>query len=147
MTTPRHPLPPPTPGAWNRHLVRPTSRLRSVPDGDGFRALGHRMVDLVAERHAGLRRGPAAIDRGRWAGLPPIPEQPADDPGALPEQLVADGLSDGFRLDHPRFFGYVPCPVDPAAVLADVLLSGIGPMAAVVRSSPGAQRIELDVVE
>lgn len=146
MTTPTRPTAPPSPGAWNRHLVPSTPRLRPVPGSGDFRTLGHRMVDLVADRQTRLRREPAAADRGGWAQLPPIPDRPAADPEALLEQLAADGLSDGFRLDHPRFFGYVPSPVDPAGVLADLLLSGFGPTAAVVRSAPGAHRIELDVI-
>lgn len=148
-----HIVPAPSPGSWNRHL-RATHRPAPAPPvrpagpaSDPYRDLAHRMVDLVVDRRDGLRRQPATGCEGRWTDLPPIPDRPVADPGALLEQLAADGLSDGFRLDHPRFFGYVPNPVDPAALLADMLISGFGSMAGVVRAAPGAHRIERDVIE
>jgi aromatic-L-amino-acid/L-tryptophan decarboxylase len=96
-------------------------------DPEAFRRLGYRVVDALAERYTGLPDAPAAraASRSEMEGLlrEPPPEE-GSDPDRVLELVLERVLAYGLRVDHPRFFAYVPLPGNPVAPLADALASG-----------------------
>jgi aromatic-L-amino-acid/L-tryptophan decarboxylase len=72
----------------------------------------------------------------------PPPREGADADAVL--DLALNGvLAHGLRVDHPRFFGFVPLPGNPLCALADALASGHGVFAGTWVASPGAAMVEL----
>lgn len=116
-----------------------------------FRALGHQIVDRVAERLAAIPEGrvtrddpPSAI-RAAFDLDRPLPEQGA---GA---NAVLDGLVD--RLfdhslfnAHPKFLGYITAPPAPIGVLGDFIASALNPNVGSWRLGPAATEIEATTV-
>ena len=88
-----------------------------------FRALGHQLVDQVAELLESVQQRPITHDESPSAVREaldlngPLPEH-GDDPEALLErtaQLLCDhSLFNG----HPRFFGYITAAPAPIGILA-----------------------------
>ena len=80
-------------------------------DRETMRAMGHAVVDLLVDRIGTLHDQPA------WRGatraemdarlLEAPPEQPHDFDRLL-RRLRGDVLAYGARVDHPRFFAFVP---------------------------------------
>jgi aromatic-L-amino-acid decarboxylase len=115
-------------------------------DPEAFRRLGYRVVDALAERYTGLPDAPAAraASRSEMEGLlrEPPPEE-GSDPDRVLELVLERVLAYGLRVDHPRFFAYVPLPGNPVAPLADALASGYDVFAGTWQGSPGAAMVEL----
>jgi hypothetical protein len=87
-------------------------------DTETFRRLGYRVIDALAERMEGLPEEPvtAAAGRAQMEALlrEPPPREGADADAVL--DLALNGvLAHGVRVDHPRFFGFVPLPGNSAA--------------------------------
>lgn len=118
--------------------------------GDEFRALGHRLVDHIAE----------FLD-----GLPQRPVTPAESPQALRKLLGAGGLPErgspahdlleetvGLLFDHslfnghPRFWGYITSSAAPIGALADLLASTVNPNVGAFVLSPMASEIEAQTI-
>lgn len=134
-------------------MMKPTSdpvSPRNAPiamDADEFRAIGHKLVDELADFLGGLADCPVA--RG-------------EDPVAIREVLNAaaslpnEGLPAGALLEratrllvdhslfngHPRFFGYITAPAAPIGVLGDFLASAINANMGAWVLSPMASEIE-----
>ncbi|HHN77240.1 MAG TPA: aspartate aminotransferase family protein [Phycisphaerales bacterium] len=112
---------------------------------DEFRALGHRMVDWIADYLASLERRPVTP-----------PTQPGDVLAALPESL--DGSAPGwdavFRdLDtiitpnlthwqHPGFFAYFPCNASGPGILGEIAGAGLNVNGMLWATSPAATELE-----
>lgn len=129
------------------HLERPDPL---ALDPDAMRRLGYDAIDGLVARWAGLDGEPAwrGADRATAARLlaRPAPETP-EDPHALLEMLRADVMPLASRVDHPRFFGYVPgCPTWPG-VIGDLLASGYNTFAGTWQASAGPSQIELTVLD
>lgn len=116
-------------------------------DGATFRALGHRLVDQVAEFLEALPHGPVTRDESPSAvrealGLNgPLPESGMDAGELLKETaplLFAHSLFNG----HPRFFGYITAPPAPIGILGDFLASAVNPNVGGWTLSPAATEIE-----
>ena len=60
---------------------------------------------------------------------------------------MRDVLAPGLRIDHPRFFGFVPGPGNPVGVVADALVSGFSVFAGTWLAAPGAATVELVVLD
>ncbi len=137
-----------TPGSWIQRLdgpgQGPCRPLAELPAADPLRDLAHQIVDMIVDRQSSLRHSQATKPE-QVPTLPPLSDEPAD----LAEVLghLVTGLTGGHRLDHPRYFGYVPTPVDPAAILADMVTTGFATFAGMAQTAPGAHRIELDVID
>jgi hypothetical protein len=78
-----------------------------------MRRLGYQVVDLVVDALAGLPDRPPSrrASPEELAGLlnEPVPRAGAD-PEEVLRQAVEDVLGPAMRVDHPRFFAYVPIP-------------------------------------
>jgi aromatic-L-amino-acid/L-tryptophan decarboxylase len=120
-------------------------------DAATFRALGHRLVDQLAEFLESLRHGPVTRDespskvREALDLNSPLPEL-GTDPGPLLEQtarlLFAHSLFNG----HPRFFGYITAPPAPIGILGDFLAAAVNPNVGAWTLSPAATEIESQTV-
>jgi aromatic-L-amino-acid decarboxylase len=117
---------------------------------DEFRRLGHKAIDAIADRLAGLPDAPVSVPASRdemeLRLREPVPEH-GSDPHAVLDAAVREVLAPGLRIDHPRFFGYVPLASNPVGVVADTLAAGFGTFAGTWLASPGAAMAELVVLD
>jgi aromatic-L-amino-acid decarboxylase len=115
-----------------------------------FRRYGHRLVDWLADYHAGLTERPGA-ERPVMAPtkpgeikamLPASPSEAAEPMEAVLadlDRIVVPGLS---LWQHPRFFGYFPCNALLAGMLGDFVSTGLGVLGLSWQSSPALTEIE-----
>jgi glutamate/tyrosine decarboxylase-like PLP-dependent enzyme len=114
---------------------------------DRFRAIGHQLVDRIADLLASIPERPVTRDEspsiirealGLNGGLP----EEGDDPAAildLAARLIADhSLFNG----HPRFFGYITSSPAPIGMLGDLLAAAVNPNVGGWLLSPAASEIE-----
>ena len=120
-------------------------------DTETFRALGHRMVDRLAEYLATLParpvtpgETPAAVRAAVGAGRP-LPEEGAD-PGALLEGAARLLFEHSLFNGHPRFFGYITAAPAPIGMLADLIAAAANPNLGSWTLSPAATEIEAQTV-
>jgi aromatic-L-amino-acid/L-tryptophan decarboxylase len=112
-----------------------------------FRAIGHRLVDQIADRLAALPDGlvtpdesPAAVRLALGA------EEPLPSAGTDPARLVSDAT--GLLFDHslfnghPRFFGYITSSPAPIGMFGDFLAAALNQNVGAWRLSPLATEIE-----
>src|SRR6266536_529039 len=108
---------------------------------DEMRRLGYQVIDLIVDALSGLRERPPS-HRATPAELAGVLHEPVPAAGADPEevlrQAVHDVLAPAMRVDHPRFFAYVPIPSNYVGVLADLLSSGFGIFAGTWQAASGA---------
>lgn len=119
-------------------------------DPDAMRKLGYRVVDVLVERITGLDGQPAWRGAGRAeldASLrEPAPETAVGFDELLP-RLTADVLEFAGRIDHPRFFAFIPsCPTWPG-ILGDFLASGFNVFQGTWLASAGPSALELVVLD
>jgi glutamate/tyrosine decarboxylase-like PLP-dependent enzyme len=115
-----------------------------------MRSLGYRVVDLLVDHFAGAGeegtgRSPSRHEmeeRLREA----LPEE-GQDPHAVIDQVEADVLPNTMRVDHPRFFGFVPGPNNFIGVLADALAAGFNVFSGTWISGAAAAQVELVVID
>jgi glutamate/tyrosine decarboxylase-like PLP-dependent enzyme len=131
-----------------------TAITRQAPlamDTATFRALGHRLVDQLAEQLAAVPQGPVtraeAPSKVREAlGLTgPLPEMGTAAAPLLDEVttlLFEHSLFNG----HPRFFGYITSSPAPIGMLGDFLASALNPNVGSFVLSPAATEIESQTV-
>ncbi len=120
-------------------------------DSTTFRALGHRLVDLVADGLAAVPVGP--VTRGETPaeiraalGLGgALPEQGAD-AAALLETTARDLFAHSLFNGHPKFFGYITASPAPIGILGDLLASAVNPNVGAFSLSPAATEIEVETV-
>ena len=119
-------------------------------DRQAMLELGGRAVELLVGRIDAVGEG------GAWDGefrqvleerfLQPPPEQgrPAAE---VVEQVAREVLPYAARLDHPRFFGFIPSSPTWPGVLADFLAAGFNINACTWLVSSGTSQIELVVID
>jgi len=117
---------------------------------DEMRSLGYRVVDLLVDHFAEGGEG----DLGHAPDRDELEERlredlPATgtDPHAVLDQVERDILPNTMRVDHPRFFGFVPGPNNFVGVLADALASGFNVFSGTWISGAAAAQTELVVVD
>ena len=119
--------------------------------GDQFRALGHELVDRIADWLDHVADGPVVRDES-----PATIRQLLNADAALPESGRDAGelLDEATRLlfrhslfnGHPRFFGYITSSPAPIGALGDLLASAVNQNVGAWRLSPMATEIEAQTV-
>ena len=125
--------------------------------GDGLgmtpqamRRLADRAVEVLVERIGGLDSANAWDGEFRdvlaeqLGGPPPEDGRPAQE---VLEQAVRDVLPYAARLDHPRFFGFVPSSPTWPGIVADFLSAGFNINSCTWLVSSGTSELELVVVD
>jgi aromatic-L-amino-acid decarboxylase len=120
-------------------------------DAAAFRALGHRLVDQVAEFLESMPRGPVTHNESPSAvrdalGLTgPLPEA-GTDAGPLLERTARLLFEHSLFNGHPRFFGYITAAPAPIGMLGDFLAAAVNPNVGAWTLSPAATEIESQTV-
>ncbi len=117
---------------------------------DEMRRLGYRAVDLLVDRWSRLAEEPAWVgaDREETEALfrePPPEEGEAAD--RVLERAASEVLDRAGRIDHPRFFAFVPSSPTWPSVLGDFLASGFNVFQGTWLESAGPSQVELVVVD
>ena len=113
-----------------------------------MRRLAARATEVLVERVAGLGDANAwdgefrQVLESQLGGSPPEVGRPAED---VLEQAVRDVLCYAARLDHPRFFGFIPSSPTWPGVVADFLASGFNINSCTWLVSSGTGQLELVV--
>src|SRR5215472_12882655 len=116
-----------------------------------FRALGHHLVDQIAECLAAVPNGPVTRDE-----LPSAVRKAIDLDGPLPEEgteagrlleQTAERLFDHSLFNgHPRFFGYITSSPAPIGMLGELLAAAVNANVGAWALSPAATEIEVQTV-
>ena len=120
-------------------------------DAGEFRALGHRLVDDLAELLASIpgrpvTRGESPTEVRQALGLDgPLPEH-GTDPQSLLDGLARLLFDHSLFNAHPRFFGYITAAPAPIGILGDFLASALNPNVGGWTLSPAATEIEVQTV-
>ncbi len=118
---------------------------------DEFRALGHRLVDRVAEGLAAVPHGPVTRDEPpsavrRALDLDgPLPET-GTDAASLIERTAQLLFEHSLFNGHPRFFGYITAPPSPIGILSELLAAAVNANVGAWALSPAATEIEVQTV-
>jgi aromatic-L-amino-acid/L-tryptophan decarboxylase len=121
-------------------------------DAGEMRELGYRAVDALVDRWVGLAEAPSwrgATRRelaGRWGEGEPPPEGARDAMDVM-EEAVREILPLAGRIDHPRFFAFIPSAPTWPSVLADFLSAGFNVFQGTWLESAGPSHVELTVLE
>jgi aromatic-L-amino-acid decarboxylase len=116
-----------------------------------FRALGHRLVDQLAQFLESLPRGSVTHDESPSAVREaldlsgPLPES-GTDPGPLLERTAQLLFEHSLFNGHPRFFGYITAPPAPIGIFGDFLAAAVNPNLGAWTLSPAATEIESQTV-
>jgi aromatic-L-amino-acid decarboxylase len=115
-----------------------------------MRALGHRVVDLIADHFADLPQKPVGAKGDpavlRPAFLEPPPAQPV--PGAeILARVEEEIFSRILNICHPRFFAFVPGPSNFVSAMADALASGFNVFNGSWLGGSSAAALELAVID
>ncbi len=115
-----------------------------------FRALGHRLVDRVAELLGSLPSRPVTpaespLQIRALLGDSPLPEHgtPAE---ALLDETAKLLLEHSLFNGHPRFWGFITSPPAPVGILGEMLSSAINPNVGGWILSPVASEIEAQTI-
>jgi len=116
-----------------------------------FRAIGHDLVDRIAEFLSVLPTRPVAPDstpRAMRALLPPNSAMPVhgEDPAQIAKQSADLLFANSTFNGHPRFFGYITSSASPIGALADMLAASVNPNCGAWGLSPIATEIELQSI-
>ncbi len=115
-----------------------------------MRELAERATELLVERIATLR------DESAWRGasraelellLREPPPELGQDPLAVLERAIRDVLPVAARVDHPRFFAFVPSAPTWPGVIADYLAAGFNTFQGTWLGSGGPSQLELVVID
>jgi glutamate/tyrosine decarboxylase-like PLP-dependent enzyme len=119
-------------------------------DPQRMRELGHRVVDLVVDRWVSLRDGPAWLG-GLRAELEPLLAEEPPERGRDAEEVIARAVKEVLpragRIDHPRFFAFIPSSPTWPSVLGDLLATGFNIFQGTWLESAGPSQLELVVLE
>ena len=120
-------------------------------DAATFRAIGHRLVDQLADSLDALPRGPVTRHESPSAVRQaldlsaPLPEAGMD-PGPLLERTAQLLFEHSLFNAHPRFFGYITAAPAPIGVLGDFLAAAVNANVGAWTLSPAATEIESQTV-
>jgi aromatic-L-amino-acid decarboxylase len=114
---------------------------------DEFRRAGHELIDWIADYRERVVRGEfpvmsRAAPGELRAALPGAPPQDPEDFSAIRRDLDALILPACTHWQDPRFHGYFPSNGLPAAVLGDLVSTGLGQLGLNWQSSPALTELE-----
>ncbi|HMR49267.1 MAG TPA: pyridoxal-dependent decarboxylase [Arachnia sp.] len=115
-----------------------------------FKAYGHEVIDWIADYWATLQDRPVSstVSPGDITdALPQSAPEEAEEFSAVLADLDTVILPGITHWQHPRFFGYFPSNTSPAAVLADLLSSGIGAQGMMWATSPALTELEITTTD
>ena len=118
--------------------------------GEGMRELAERATEALIRRIEGLGndrpwRGATRAELEQLLREPP-PEQ-GRDPLEVLDRAVQDVLPVAARVDHPRFFAFVPSAPTWPGVIADYLAAGFNTFQGTWLGSGGPSQLELVVID
>jgi glutamate/tyrosine decarboxylase-like PLP-dependent enzyme len=115
-----------------------------------MRRLGHAVVDQVVDRWVGLKSGPAWLGGTRQELAPLLveeaPEEPRDVEAVL-QRALTDILPRAGRIDHPRFFAFIPSSPTWPSILGEYLATGFNIFQGTWLESAGPSQLELVVLD
>lgn len=127
---------------------------RSAPldlEGERFRALGHELVDRIADFLDGIGEtpvtpgdSPTAV-RALIRADAPMPRE-GRDPGELLAESSRWLFQRSLHNGHPRFMGYITSSAAPIGMLGDLLAASVNPNVGAWTLSPVATEIEAQTV-
>lgn len=110
-----------------------------------MREFGYRVIDMLLDYYGERAGKPVAetLDHEALDAIlrEPLPRQGMPWQDAL-DQFERQAVDASNRVDHPRFFAYIPLANNFVSVMADALAAGYNIFNAVWRQSPGAAQIE-----
>ena len=118
--------------------------------GAEFRAVGHQIVDLIAEFLDSIRERPVTTSSSpaeirELLGSDALPEH-----GSAVEDLLSQTsnllFENSLLNGHPRFYGYITSSAAPIGALADLLASSVNPNVGAAVLAPVATEIEAQAV-
>lgn len=115
-----------------------------------MRELGYRVVDLLVDHFADRDDTSVGESPSRQELEDRLREDlPEDgsDPVEVIDTVATDVMPNTMRVDHPRFFGFVPSPNNFIGVLADTLAAGFNVFSGTWISGASAAQIELVVID
>src|SRR5262249_22572918 len=112
---------------------------------DEFRAIGHRLIDWIADYRAHLEQRPvmSRVEPGETRAQ--LPVSPPEHPDSFDrifndlERIILPGLT---HWQHPSFHAYFPSNASLASVLGDYLSTGLGVLGLSWQSSPALSELE-----
>ncbi len=115
-------------------------------DGDQFRAIGHQLVDRLADFFDNMHEGPVATatssdELRRMLGQGPLPAEGAD-AAAIIARAAELCLTNSVLVGHGRFWGYVHGAASPLGALADMLAAALNSPVTSPRTGPMSSAIE-----
>ncbi len=115
-----------------------------------MRALGYRVVDLIADHFARMNERPVGAKGDPSALRPALLEPPPARPSASNEilsRLERDIFPNVMNVSHPRFFAFVPGPSNFVSVMADTLAAGFNVFNGSWLGGSAAAALELAVID
>ena len=115
-----------------------------------MRTLGYRVVDLLVDHfahEADDTLGAVPTREEMETRLREECPEEGTDPDAVLDQVENVILPNTMRVDHPRFFGFVPGPNNFVGVLADALAAGFNVFSGTWISGAAAAQVELVVID
>lgn len=110
-----------------------------------FKALGHDVIDLLAEYYAEIEAAPA-FPGCKPADVAALFDAPPPEKGESAEAILADWrdkiIPNSSRQGSPRWFGFVNGSGSQIGALADAMVSALNPNCGGWRASPAATEIE-----
>src|SRR5580700_133006 len=115
-----------------------------------MRALGYRVVDLLADHFANLSEKRVGT-KGDPAVLRPLMRKPPPAQSVSPDEIFEtmrrDIFSNMMNVGHPRHFAFVPVPSNFVSVMADALSSGFNVFSGSWLAGSGSVALELAVID
>ncbi|MFN7933805.1 MAG: aminotransferase class I/II-fold pyridoxal phosphate-dependent enzyme [Bryobacteraceae bacterium] len=128
--------------------MQPRHSLQLPPEE--MRRLGYRIIDTIVDHIANLPTSPVgakASPQALHATLgQPLSDHPAD-PLELLDFLQNEIFPNNLKVDHPRFFAFVPGPNNFISAMADALAAGLNVFNGTWLGGSAAAAMELTVVD
>src|SRR3954468_7557977 len=129
-------------------MTKDPSRLEL--SAEEMRALGYRVVDVLADHFSKMAAEPVGTKLDRKSLhelLGGLPGNGPGDPNQLLARLQRDVFPNNLHVDHPRFFAFVPGPNNFVSAMGDALASGFNVFNGTWLGGSAAAAMELEVID